>query len=179
MFENIEEQQYQKLMANLYAYPLGGQLQPPTEDWINSAAKLARRSVSRGRLLLIMSCLACSTVVIFTDKPYGGDYLTAASALLLLFSGSNAMEKAETIFQPLTSGLRKLSDGGNYQKALALVEASERCRTYHSQVLAQGRELLEFDYQLLQSLARKPGCPKELDADAAWKKLPSLAKSQA
>lgn len=153
MFENIEEEQHQKLMANLYAYPLGGQLQPPTEDWINSAAKLARKSVSRGRLLLIMSCLACSTVVIFTDRPYEGGYLTVASALLLLFSGSNAMEKSETIFFPLTKGLQKLSNSDNYQKALALIEASERCRKYHSQVLAQGRELIEFDYQLLQSLA--------------------------
>lgn len=136
----------------------------PNEEWIKAAKKLARKSSIRSCLLNGMSCLTYLTMFVFTDGPFIGNYVVAASLILLLVSGFHHLHIAETIHNPLRRGLQKLSSGNNCQEALTLVETYKACREYQAQVLAQGREFIEFDYQLLIKIAK--GQPSYLQASA-------------
>lgn len=180
MFTNPYKKQYDSLMAKLTPPQSGNAVIALNEEWINSAKELARKSSKRSSLLIVMSALTYLTMFMFTDQPYQDNYALMASIILMLVSVFNSEHAAATIYDPLTSGLRKLSNGSNCHKALALIEKFDACREYQTQVLAQGREFIEFDYQLLHAIAeRHPNYREELAADGACKKLHGLQEAPA
>lgn len=177
MFSNPHKEQYDSLMAKLTPPQSGNAVMALNEEWINSAKELAKISGTRSLLLGVMSCLTYLTVAVFTGSSIGVNYVALAGIVPLLLSVFHHMHTAETIRDPLRSGLRKLSRSNNCHKAIALVEKFDTCREYQAQVLAQGREFVEFDYQALRAIAEShPDYRGELNADVACKKLHGLAE---
>lgn len=172
MFETPEKVQYDSLMAKLTAFQRGEDESPPDEKWLNSAKKLAQTISNRGLAFLAICLFTILGVMAFAEHIPYNLYVLVPSGIVWVTCLIKFGVTSEELFKPLAIGLCKLSRSSNCKKALALIEKFEACRTYQEKVLAQGREFVEFDYQLLKAIAqRQPGYTPEMDVTVACREL--------
>lgn len=175
MFETPEKVQYDSLMAKHFSYKPGEIVNPPDEEWLNSAKKLAQTISNRGLAFRAICLFTILGVMAFAEHIPLDLYVLVPSGIVWVACLIKFGVTSEELFKPLASGLCKLSRSSNCKKALALIEKFDACRTYQEKVLAQGREFVEFDYQLLKAIAqRQPGYTPEMDVTVACRKLHNI-----